>query len=119
MESYHETLEETFPLKVRQDKLKQLNKLNEDYVGLVINMDGYISLYNCSKHKTVATLLYYMRKRMKVNNVQSIVCMIKQGDNDEYIMPISTEKLGDLYERYKDTEDGYLHMTMACENVFG
>lgn len=118
MKSYDDILEEHYPRAKREEKLEQLHKLNPDYVGLVVSYDNDVTIWNINKEKTLATLLYYTRKRMNINHIKSILCLIKDGDSDRYFMPSTVSRFSELHDRHK-SKDNYLHLTLREENVFG
>lgn len=116
---YEQRLETSFPLKTRKQKLKQLRKLNRDYVGLVVDINDEISIWNISRNKSLSTLIFYTRKRMNISNIQSIICLVKCKDEENYVMPLVHERIGEIYDKYKSEKDEYLHFALKTENVFG
>lgn len=62
---------------------------------------------------TVSILLFNLRKRLTLNNEDSIFLFINKS-----IIPCPTEQILYLYNKYKN-DDGYLYMDVKRENTFG
>jgi len=61
---------------------------------------------------TVSCLLAYIRKKIKISYSQSLDISI----NGILISPTETIEL--LYPKYKNTNDGCIHMTVSAKNIF-
>ena len=62
---------------------------------------------------TGAQLLYIMRRRLTMKSSQALFLVCRRR------MVCATDRVGDLYIRYKDPEDGFLYVTFTLEHAFG
>jgi len=69
--------------------------------------------YLVNNNITVGNLLYIIRQDAKIKEFEGVFLFI----NDSILPPLS-EKIGTLYEKYKDL-DGFLYICYTSETVFG
>ena len=108
-----------FPLYERYLESEKVLYEYPDKVPVICEKDN--RLQNCeikkrkylvSKDLTVGQFMYIIRKQIQVNSNIGLFLFTKE------IIPSSSEKMGYIYNRYKDN-DGYLYINYAFENTFG
>ena len=62
---------------------------------------------------TMGQVIYIVRKRIKLNDTESIFLFV----NDS-ILPTTSSTISSIYDEHKD-EDGFLYISYCNENVFG
>ena len=62
---------------------------------------------------TMGQFMYVVRKRIKLNEAESLFLFI-----NETVIPLTSSTISSIYDEYKD-EDGFLYVTYCNENVFG
>ena len=108
-----------FPL---YQRLKESEKVLYEYpdkVPIICEKDNRVQ--NCaiekrkflvSKDLTVGQFMYIVRKQIQMNSSMGLF-LFTNGT-----IPPSSEKMGNVYNKYKDI-DGYLYINYAFENTFG
>ena len=99
----------------RKKNSKDLLEKYKDRKPIIIYDDKTKIIYKflLSDNHTISVLLISLKKRMKVNKVDSIFLFI-----DKKIIPCPTQNILSLYTQFKD-EDGYLYIDVKRENTFG
>lgn len=103
--------------KTESDKIK--TKYPNRY-PIIINKTKKCELPEIEKSKflipgdlTIGQFIYVVRKRVKLNESESLFLFI----NDKTI-PLTSSLISSVYEEHKD-EDGFLYISYCNENVFG
>lgn len=68
--------------------------------------------YLVSPNITIGQFIYIIRKRIKINETQTLYFFINNT------IPSSNQLLYQIYNTYKD-KDGFLYITYTLENTFG
>ena len=77
---------------------------------------SYIKIL-CAADMTVGGLQVVLRKRLdKLSKTEAIYFLV---GTDAKTMCCTNQMVGDVYEEFKDAEDGFLYITFAPENTFG
>ena len=71
--------------------------------------------YLVPKYFTVLNFMAIIGKRIQLNEIESFFLFTKNG---KYTLK-PDEKLNDIYERYKDKDDGFLYFIYASEEIWG
>lgn len=93
------------------DKIPIIVTKSNSAVKSLINIDR--NKFLAPEDLTIGQFLTVIRKRIKVNDSESIFLFI-----DDNTMPPTSNSLSQIYHDYKD-EDGFLYITYCSENVFG
>jgi len=103
--------------KTESDKIK--TKYPNRY-PVIINKTKKCGLPEIEKTKflipgdlTIGQFIYVVRKRVKLNETDSLFLFI----NDK-ILPLTSSLISSVYEEHQD-EDGFLYISYCNENVFG
>lgn len=108
-----------------EDRKKESDRIRikySDKIPIIVTKSSSAnkSLVNIDRNKflapedlTVGQFLTVIRKRIKVNDSESIFLFI-----DDNTMPPTSVSLSQIYHDHKD-EDGFLYITYCSENVFG
>jgi GABA(A) receptor-associated protein len=108
-----------------EDRQKESDRIRIKYpdkVPIIVTKSSSAvkSLVNIDRNKflapedlTIGQFLTVIRKRIKVNDSESIFLFI-----DDNTMPPTSVSLNQIYHDYKD-DDGFLYITYCSENVFG
>lgn len=98
--------ENRFPIIFEPSEGSRFDKTNFSYIKIL-----------CASHMTMGGLQVVLRKRLhKLQQSEAIYFLIGQ---DSKSMCCTNEMIGDVYEQFKDPEDGFLYITFAPENTFG
>ena len=109
------------PLEKRKE---QFNKINNEYEGkipIILERANKCTINKVIKTKyilsntlTLAEFIKIIREKLELEPERALFFLA----NGKY--SISTnENLGNIYEKYKDKEDGFLYMTYSEEIVYG
>ena len=103
--------------KIESDKIKE--KYPNRY-PLIITKGTKCNLNDIDKTKflipgdlTIGQIMYIVRKRIKLDEVDSLFLFI----NDK-ILPTTSSVISSVYNEHKD-DDGFLYISYCNENVFG
>ena len=116
-------LEYGYITEFRRQKVEERIKISEkimskyqERVPIIVDCKKEIDLdknkYIVPKDLTVGQFMYILKKRIKINNKQSIFLLC----NNELI--INTDLIKNLYNKHKDI-DGFLYIIISLENTFG
>ena len=104
-------------------RLKESSKVLEKYPDrypIIVYKDKKSTLPEINKTKflapgdlTIGQFLYIVRKRIELNEKETLFLFINQN-----ILATGSETISRLYNEYKD-EDGFLYISYCNENVFG
>lgn len=102
-----------------EERIKISHKIMSKYpqrVPIIVDCKKDIDLdknkYIVPKDLTVGQFMYILKKRIKINNKQSIFLLCNN------ILIINTELIKNLYNKHKDV-DGFLYIIISLENTFG
>jgi GABA(A) receptor-associated protein len=98
--------------------------LIENYQGripVIIERDASSRLPQIDKKKllvphnmTVGAFIITIRRRIKIENYQSLFLITKEGN----VIPDASTPMSEVYQKYK-SENGFLYLIYRCENAFG
>lgn len=63
---------------------------------------------------TGAQMIYIIRRRMQLGSSQTLFLLC-----DKRRMITATDSMGQLYDKFRDPQDGFLYVTYSLENAFG
>lgn len=108
------------PFDYRKEESARVLQKYKDKVPIILEKSDNSSIPSIDKNKflmledlTVGQFLNMIRKKIKLEPSQSICLLINNCDP-----PNTGEKLGKVYEKYKDP-DGFLYITYSALEVFG
>lgn len=120
-----EIVENTISKKDRCRRSQTMSREFPSFVPLFIKYyDSDIIHRNLvGKEIVFSKLLYTIRKKRNILPTTAIMSLIEKERDDttgkiSTIIVPSTETVGDIAERYKHS-DGFLYISVCCENVFG
>ena len=109
-----------FDFETRKQESDKIKKKYPNRYPIIINKTKKCELNDIDKTKflipgdlTLGQFIYVVRKRVKLNETDSLFLFI----NDKTI-PLSSTLISSVYEEHKD-EDGFLYISYCNENVFG
>jgi len=117
-------MKNAFKIKYDQEtRKKESNKIKVKYPNrypIIISKGDKCDLDAIDKTKflipgdlTMGQIIYIVRKRIKLNETDSLFLFI----NDK-ILPPSSSIISSVYDEHKD-DDGFLYISYCNENVFG
>ncbi|XWV26956.1 autophagy-related protein 8B isoform X2 [Tupanvirus soda lake] len=78
-----------------------------------INITNFNNKFLVADDITMSYVLVIIRRKIKIAHNESLCMFIK--DN----LVVSSELVSTFYSKYKDQNDGCLHITVCKENTFG
>lgn len=105
-----------------EERVKEFHKIQKshpNHVPIIIEKNPNSKINEIEKFKylvpqdqTIGQFIYIIRKRIKINENESIFVFVKN------ILPRTSDMLKTIYEAHKDT-DGFLYLLYSGENTFG
>ncbi len=98
-------------------RLKLANKILENYplcLPVVCHYETTQIKYIVPKEKTIADILINLRKKLKLDNSQSLFLF-----TETQTVPCITQTIESVYKNNKNIDDNTLHFVLTIENCFG
>ena len=108
-------------VEIRKNKCKELMKKNDKQIPIILEkdstfqyLDNYKSRYLINKDFTISQFIYLVRTKFNIPEEQAIFLSAKGKYH------LSGERImSDIYERFKDKEDGFLYIIMSKQEIYG